>query len=162
MGQYHKLVNLDKREFVDPHKLGCGLKLWEQLASHPGTGSAMIILLASASNGEGGGDLKNDEILGRWRGDRIAMVGDYDDKAMYVVGTETPTTQDRVFSGAAIYQVCGEVGSDWKDVSDAVAAVIERELDGKFSGKGWRDFTFSDGDKGERGMKPDMILSVQR
>ena len=26
MGQYHKLINLDKKEFVDPHKLGLGLK----------------------------------------------------------------------------------------------------------------------------------------
>ena len=32
MGQYWKAVNLDKREFVHPHRLGCGLKLWEQLA----------------------------------------------------------------------------------------------------------------------------------
>jgi len=40
MGQYWKPVNLDKREYVDPHKLDVGLKLWEQLASHPGTGAA--------------------------------------------------------------------------------------------------------------------------
>ena len=37
MGQYWLPVNLDKREFVNPHKLGAGLKLWEQLANHPGT-----------------------------------------------------------------------------------------------------------------------------
>ena len=32
MGQYWVVVNLDKHEFVMPHRLGSGLKLWEQLA----------------------------------------------------------------------------------------------------------------------------------
>jgi hypothetical protein len=108
MGQYHIPVNLDKREFVFPHRLGAGLKLWEQLANHPGTGAALIILTA-VSNGRGGGDLRQarpdvatpgmdlpsaiasavaaegrqatvidpDRIIGRWGGDRIAIVGDY-------------------------------------------------------------------------------------
>ena len=105
MGQYHIPVNLTKREYVDPHKLGCGLKQWEQLANHPGTGSALLILLA-CSNGRGGGDFDVDEnwhgperifpkhnaspgpmpedyrdiaarTIGRWAGDQLALVGDY-------------------------------------------------------------------------------------
>ena len=87
MGQYHLLVNLDRREFVDPHKIGCGLKLWEQLANNPSTGAALIALCA-VSNGRGGGDLSipdsgfslNGEpcdLIGRWGGQRIAFVGDY-------------------------------------------------------------------------------------
>lgn len=90
MGQYHLTVNLDKREFLDPHKLGDGLKLWEQLNSQGGVMAALHILLA-CSNGRGGGDLhrtlKRDgvsyeepeapEWVGRWAGDRIAVVGDY-------------------------------------------------------------------------------------
>ncbi len=129
MGQYHIVVNLDKREKIHPHVLGNGMKLWEQLASHPGTGAALIVLLASASNGDGGGDLSTENpIIGSWRGDRIAMVGDYDASKYRVQGTD--------MSGAEIYQA-----DDWKDVSLSVCAVIESELQGKYSGDGWRNWT---------------------
>ena len=77
MGQYWKPVNLDKREFIDPHKLGDGLKLWEQLASHPGTGAALIVLCAAMPAPRGGGDLDADPVIGRWAGDRVALIGDY-------------------------------------------------------------------------------------
>ena len=107
MGQYHVVVNLTKREFIHPHKLGSGLKLWEQIANgaNGGTGAALLVLLA-ASNGRGGGDLDVEDnwhgpervfprdnaqpgpmpetyseiakrTVGRWAGDQIAVVGDY-------------------------------------------------------------------------------------
>jgi hypothetical protein len=79
MGQYHYIVNLDKRDFIHPHGFGNGLKLCEQIYSHPSTGQALLILLA-VSNGRGGGDLGTEtgaDIIGRWGADRIAMVGDY-------------------------------------------------------------------------------------
>jgi len=81
MGQYHYLVNLDKFEYVHPHQLGDGLKLWEQAASCYGTCSAACILLA-APEARGGGDFDTDypeaqEVVGRWHGDRVAWVGDY-------------------------------------------------------------------------------------
>jgi hypothetical protein len=80
MGQYHVGVDLDRREFVHPHTLGDGLKLVEQAGSGPGgVGSALILLLA-ASNGYGGGDFRAPDpngVVGRWAGDRIAIVGDY-------------------------------------------------------------------------------------
>ena len=31
MGQYHKVYNLDRKEFIHPHKIDCGLKLVEQM-----------------------------------------------------------------------------------------------------------------------------------
>jgi hypothetical protein len=134
MGQYHKVVNLDKREYVHPHRLGCGLKLWEQLANSPSTGTALIVLLASASNGDGGGDLHHADIVGRWRGDRIAFVGDYDDDSRYQIF-------DKSMSGKEIYDACGDTTvTQWTDVSDQVCAVIETELKGTFKGDGWRDF----------------------
>lgn len=54
MGQYHYIVNLDKREFINPHKLGVGLKACEQLTSPAGTAQALFVLLL-CSNGRGGG-----------------------------------------------------------------------------------------------------------
>lgn len=107
MGQYWIPVNLDKKEYINPHKLGTGLKLWEQAANFPGTPCALLILTAAYYEKRGGGDLDLDEnwhgrertfpeyntsaapfakedypkiaaaTLGRWAGDRIAIVGDY-------------------------------------------------------------------------------------
>ena len=164
MGQYWRVVNLDKHEYMSPYKLGCGAKLWEQLANHPGTGAGLIILCAAMPEARGGGDLDLDEnwhgpervitwentsnpgpmpeeyqviarrTIGRWAGDRIALVGDYaeiDDL-------------DSV-DASKIYKKCsseGDVVNPWTDVSDDVAAVIEHELRGKFS-----DYTFTYNDR---------------
>jgi hypothetical protein len=65
MGQYWKVVNLDKKEYVNPHILGTGLKLWEQLANHPGTGAALVILCAAMPEARGGGDFDLDQ---NWHG----------------------------------------------------------------------------------------------
>ena len=130
MGQYWIPVNLDKKEFVDPHKLGCGLKLWEQLANHPGTGTALLILTAAMPERRGGGDLKVNYIIGRWAGDRIAVVGDYAEDG------DLP----KEFQASEIYGQCIESGGEYKDITALVCKVIEKELDGKFEGDGWRNF----------------------
>ena len=173
MGQYWKCVSLDKHEYIDPHKLGCGLKLWEQLANHPGTGAALIILCAAMPEARGGGDLDLDEnwhgpertfpehnaspgpmpnnypaiaarTIGRWAGDRIAIVGDYAEDS------DLPPE----FEASKIYGACSESGNEdpsdpdylatksWTDISDDVCRVIEHELNGKFVGGGWRGFQY--------------------
>lgn len=81
MGQYHFTVNLDKREFLNPHKFGEGLKLWEQGWTGFGIQRGLQMLLA-CSDGRGGGDFHLEEngienIAGRWAGDRIVVLGDY-------------------------------------------------------------------------------------
>ena len=191
MGQYHHPVNLDKKEFINPHKLGSGLKQWEQLANTPGTGAALLVLLFS-SNSRGGGDLDAETnwhgpdrvdftkegpdlsaeyktiaraIVGRWAGDRLAIVGDYGE-----VG-DLPDDLD----GGEIYGLCYSYNPEYAegrsmeedrqhvidymnsnsqppdrakltvddlymDITDAVCAVIEHELCGKFEGDGWRSF----------------------
>lgn len=60
MGQYWKAVNLTKREWIDAHQLGSGVKLWEQLANF-GIGEALIILCAAMPKVRGGGDLDLDQ-----------------------------------------------------------------------------------------------------
>ena len=158
MGQYWIPVNLDKREYVDPHKLGTGLKLWEQIANHPSTGVALLILCAAMPEARGGGDLEPDPIIGRWAGDRIAIIGDYaEDDDLTPKAGDPPAGQ--------LYFMCRsdaewrELVEDWqkdnpllyerairekwapfKDVTDDVCRVIENELDGKFTGDGWRHF----------------------
>lgn len=141
MGQYWMPVNIDKREFIDPHRLGTGLKLWEQLANHPGTGAALIVLQAAMPGVRGGGDLDKDRddvcrrTIGRWAGDRVVLVGDYRE-AGDVPGWDAdpaemyPTEEDDD----------GNPLSEWTDISDDVCHVIAAELDGRYEGSGWRDF----------------------
>lgn len=76
MGQYHKLFNLDKKEFVKGHDIDNGLKLMEQCGFEKCTATALW-LLTTASNGRGGGDARDHSLIGRWAGDRIAVIGDY-------------------------------------------------------------------------------------
>lgn len=76
MGQYHLLINVDKKEFVHGHRIDNGLKLMEQCGFEKSTSTALWLLLA-CSNGRGGGDAKRHPLIGRWAGDRIAVIGDY-------------------------------------------------------------------------------------
>lgn len=149
MGQYWRAVNLDKGEFVSPYKLDSGAKLWEQLASAH-VGRALIILVAAHRVQRGGGDLDLTRnwhgkertfpdhnttpgpmpedyqtvaarTIGRWAGDRIAMVGDYAEDS------DLP----KKFKAASIYGKCSEDGG-LTDVTEDVARVIEHELQGEF------------------------------
>lgn len=80
MGQYHYVMNLDKKQYLHPHHLGDGLKLGEFASGYTsGTMAALGILLA-CSAGRGSGDVVDREdnpLVGSWAGDRIAIVGDY-------------------------------------------------------------------------------------
>src|ERR1700687_4252781 len=77
MGQYYCVVNLNKRQYLNPHKFGDGMKLLEFGSSGEGTMCGLAILLASGNN-RGGGDLHSDHpIIGSWAGDRIVIAGDY-------------------------------------------------------------------------------------
>jgi hypothetical protein len=78
MGQYHKVYNLDKQEFIHPHRINNGLKLYEQVGHISSTSTALFALLAN-SNAQGGGDFPAHDLIGRWAGDRILIQGDYAD-----------------------------------------------------------------------------------
>jgi len=143
MGQYHVTVNLDKKEFIMPHKLGVGLKLREQLGSLDSTPDALFILLACS----GGGDLgdTDNNMVGKWAGDRIAVVGDYaqsDDLPM-------------MFGAESIYQLChsyqvecsewgcvADASSHYLDITDLIIPVMELNSPGlkiDMESKGWRN-----------------------
>lgn len=185
MGQYWIPISISKREYVSPHKLGCGLKLWEQLANHPGTGAALIILCAAMQEQRGGGDLNlGDEegfvgdlkkaagqsyaeiakrTIGRWAGDRIALVGDYavrgdlkpkdDADLIYHLCS---SDEERLSAVAHYKDYAKQTGKQeyedkanrlaaaqlYTDISYDVCAVIEHELEGKFTGDGWKDFKY--------------------
>jgi hypothetical protein len=101
VGQYHIVVNLDRKQLLHPNRLGDGLKLME-FGDGGATLTALAILLAK-DNGRGLGDLhvampdtplenwEKDEynlkrvrtphahLVGSWAGDRITIAGDYGD-----------------------------------------------------------------------------------
>jgi len=147
MGQYWMVVNLDKKEYVNAHRLGCGIKLWEQLANHPATGTALLVLLAAMPQRRVVGDLDDADgkadkgyaevakrTIGRWAGDRIALVGDYGEAG------DIPSMPD--LNAGDVYQAChnprefdGEADVPkefYTDVSADVRAVIAHELGGQY------------------------------
>lgn len=89
MGQYHKIYNVDKKQFLHPHDLGNGLKLMEQVGHRWSTSTALFLLLAN-SNGRGGGDASSHPWVGAWAGDRIVIQGDYakPEDQSYIADTE--------------------------------------------------------------------------
>ncbi len=76
MGQYHYVLNVDKKEFLHAHDIENGLKLMEQVGHLRSTSTALFLLLAN-SNGRGGGDAPHHDMIGRWAGDRIVVQGEY-------------------------------------------------------------------------------------
>jgi hypothetical protein len=83
MGQYFLLVNTKKEEYVCPWCIGTGAKLLEWCANHC---AGILPYLIRKSNEGGGGDIENiDECkyAGRWAGDPVYLVGDYDTSGLF-------------------------------------------------------------------------------
>ena len=84
MGQYYKIVNIKKKQYITPHTFGDGSKLMEFSMSANGVLAGLAILLADG-NGRGGGDLHSEnDIVGSWVGDNIVVAGDYADAGKFV------------------------------------------------------------------------------
>jgi hypothetical protein len=136
MGQYHKLVNLDKHEFVHHYPLGCGAKLWEQLShgTTGGVGDALLVLLA-VSNGRGGGDFPPSELVGRWGGDRIAIVGDY--------AEDTDLPEEHQASTIILRLGDAEEGDPpgprFRDITPLLVEYLEEAFEIVYVGDGWRE-----------------------
>jgi len=129
MGQYWLPVNLDKKEFFNPHHFGTGEKLVSHLTSRE-ISAAWVILLAAERNERGGGDFHLDftdldptykeraaRIIGRWAGDHVAVVGDYAED-----GDLAPE-----HNASAIYKACWD-GDGWQDISEDLRPVVNYEL----------------------------------
>jgi hypothetical protein len=113
MGQYHKLVNLDKKETVSPYSLGLGAKQYEQTGDN-GSISDAIYLLVMTSPARGGGDWESfADLSGRWVGDRVVILGDYTEDE------DIPNypNASKLYSESA-------TSEDWTDISDEVAVAL--------------------------------------
>lgn len=125
MGQYYKIINLDKKEYLHPHAFGNGLKLLEFGCSADGVLTGLAILLADG-NGRGNGDLDTvtyrggafkpkkyqrveyeweldgkkhriivPKIVGSWAGDKVVISGDYSDKGKFIPEDRKFTEKER-------------------------------------------------------------------
>lgn len=157
MGQYHMVANLDRKEFLYPHKFGDGLKLLEFGCSANGTLTGLALLLASACKGgaRGGGDIhpwrggvgyegreappmerpnfdtweEYDEalmnhVVGRWAGDRLAIIGDYSEPGDVPGFTDKDWSEGITETGDGermdLYSAMSDEVGGWIDISDVV------------------------------------------
>jgi hypothetical protein len=124
MGQYHVLVNYDKKETVVPHALGLGLKQWEHLGFEGGTLADALYILTMTSPARGGGDLPETAVSGRWAGDRCFVYGDY---------TQDSDLPDIPNAGSLPIE-----GEGWTDISELVATEMGKVFGFKMTGDGWK------------------------
>jgi len=130
MGQYYLTVNIDKKQYLNPHAFGDGLKLLEFACSGRGTMMALGVLLADGNN-RGGGDLHSDApAIGSWAGDRIVVAGDYADGGSFVdapVEELTQIAKDHYTVGhqdpknVTLYALASET---YEDISAKIMAVL--------------------------------------
>ena len=112
MGQYHKLVNLDKQEYVHPHEIGAGAKQYEH-TGYEGALSDALYLLLITSPARGGGDWEHFEGLsGRWVGDRVVVLGDY--------------TADEDYPAYPEFGKVYGMSNDWTDISTEVKDALAK------------------------------------
>ena len=112
MGQYHKLINLDKREQVNPYPLDLGAKQYEQTGTAGDFGDALYLLLMSSPN-RGGGDWDLfPNLSGRWVGDRVIVLGDY--------------TEDGDLPNYPNASKLYSESKNWADISDEVAQALDK------------------------------------
>lgn len=171
MGQYYMIVNVDKGQYLDPHKFGDGLKLMEFGNSACGTLTGLTVLLADGNN-RGGGDLRTDDlIVGSWAGDCIVVAGDYADGGKFlpsVPKSELQEIANKCFSKG--YQKPEEVNlyhyaqEKFEDISDKVIKAI-RDGEGSehplskmnLKDTGWR----KKGEQDAPNLRPDIVLTAR-
>ena len=91
MGQYFLIVNTTKKEYLHPHRFGEGLKFMEFTLDGTGIMHGLAHLLAQSSAGVA---IDDPEVTGRWVGDHVVIVGDYDESGVFDEAYESDDYHD--------------------------------------------------------------------
>ena len=186
MGQYHILVNFTKREFVNPHSLGNGAKLWENIGFETSLSSALFMLMA-VSNNRGGGDFRREDeanrtakkrkVIGSWGGDCVAVIGDYYAEGDVVNPPNIPADLGTEIDSAGkeykrdLYRY---VRDNFKDISGDIRRLFALEFEAKYKKETYKvkrlDGTIESHDtwnqieEDEEGkpLHPDMVVMTER
>jgi len=80
-------VNVTKKEYVSPYDIGGTAKLFEWCVNRQ---SGIFPYLLRKSSAGGGGDirLEHPAFAGRWAGDEVYLIGDYDESNLYGIATD--------------------------------------------------------------------------
>ena len=162
MGQYHFLINLDKKQVIHPHQIGNGLKLTEQIGWDYSTATVLVMLLAASSRegGRGGGDFNaNHPLIGSWAGDRITFLGNY------ATANDVPS-----FDAPLVYQQCKaaccpekpdkpEDWEEWTNISAQVQDMMRAEFHIRYAGEGWLDIVDSRSKSVQPALAPDLVIT---
>jgi hypothetical protein len=115
------IVNIDRREYLDPSRFGDGQGLME---FGPGASGAMLALALLLATGCAGGPLEpksKDPIVGSWAESRIAITGDRDQ----TIFTGALRTELRLLPvGPSLYEVASTF---YVDISERLLRVIAEE-----------------------------------
>ena len=128
MGQYFLAVNTTKKEFLHPHKFGSGMKFQEFTNDSMSLLAGMAHLLAQSSDGVA---WDSTEITGRWIGDNILIVGDYDESKLFDIAYDSYTDiSDKVIEHMCfdpdVYQHLNKV-TRWDGTGATPVAVSTQE-----------------------------------
>ena len=112
MGQYHKLINITKKEFVVGHDIGIMAKHYEQIGFEGSMADVLYcLMIAQGNDNRGGGDVSGHKFIGRWTGDQVAIVGDY-----YTEDTDNPFLKN-------LYDIV-EDDKHYKNISSSIRAML--------------------------------------
>ncbi len=112
MGQYHKLINITKKEFVVGYDIGILAKHYEQIGFEGSMADVLYcLMIAQGDDRRGGGDVSGHKFIGRWAGDNVAIVGDYYDQH-----TDKPEYK-------ALYDLV-ETDKHYKNISPSIRSML--------------------------------------
>ena len=113
MGQYHKLINVTKKEYVSGWDTGMMAKHYEQMGFQGSMADVLYCLMIAQGNEKrGGGDTDGHDFIGRWAGDDIAVVGDY-----YIESSDYYKYKD-------LYRIV-EDDKHYKNISSSIRSMLE-------------------------------------
>jgi hypothetical protein len=123
VGEYFVLCNLDKKEIIVPGGFGHGNKPGDMVQHAPGGvlhGLLHLLLLGGSGWAEAE---RLGHLMGRWAGDRIAVIGDYFDGDIGGIHWSGDETAERKYGHAG-----------WVNITEHVARAIGGQPDSRWVG----------------------------